>query len=135
MLAIYLFADDYDIPQLRKDVLDTLVKGLDSLEDKYVPNITSILTTYESLSNNTPMKRWLVDRAARDWNTWNLLCEIATGAFVLQEPPQESLVKVLRRRNVTRIVSYPPMDPCDYHGYKCSEKEVTFNDYRWIDDL
>lgn len=57
LLAIYLFADDYDIPQLRKDVLDTLVKGLDSLEDKYVPNITSILTTYESLSNNTPMKR------------------------------------------------------------------------------
>lgn len=31
LLALYLFADEYDIPRLRRDVLDTLIKGIASL--------------------------------------------------------------------------------------------------------
>lgn len=85
LLAVYFFADEYNVPQLRKDVLDTLVKGLDNLGVKPDPRIDTILTVYELLSTKSPMKKWLVDRAARNWNTILLLCEVATGAYRIQE--------------------------------------------------
>ncbi|RDI82385.1 hypothetical protein Vi05172_g7705 [Venturia inaequalis] len=66
LVKIYIFSDAYDIPQFRRDVLDTFLTY--AAEHPEVPGTQTINTAYDQLPPNSPMLRALVDITAGNWS-------------------------------------------------------------------
>lgn len=65
LISLYILGDACDIPQLRRDVLDTLIKY--AAEYPRIPGEHNIASAYAQLPANSPMLQALVDIWAEDW--------------------------------------------------------------------
>lgn len=67
LVEMYLFAHKYDIPQLRRDVTDTLVQLSNTHKLWFIPAAQSIIAAFASLPSGSPMLQLLIDILMQNW--------------------------------------------------------------------
>lgn len=115
LLKLYIFADEYDHPQLRRDVLQIFIMHTEKYK-KCVP-IKSISEAYSRLPSNSPLLRFLVDHYAFDWGSTepkkteseHPLHFLYSLAFKLQNQANNF--------ELPRKVQSPYLNECDYHEH------------------
>lgn len=111
ILDIYIFADEYDMPLLRKDVLEELRTRLQYTEDK--PRRSFIVKAFENLPLSSPLIKLLVDRHAHHWGSEEQDTHELPKEFTeaLEQARDES-----NKQWSGRI--YEPRCPC-FHDFGC----------------
>ena len=112
LLSTYIFADIYDVPQLRRDTLEAF-QSLCSAREHTQGAASLIERAYKDLPRTSPMIRFLVDIFAFAWD--------ASGLDEQSKYPQEFLTVVLQKV-LSSPNRTPPKNPlrhrCDYHEHK-----------------
>jgi hypothetical protein len=113
LLDLYIFADQYDVPQLRRDTMNAWI----DVQTKD-PNLVSdalVSIAYERLSNQSPMVRFILNSycnlCAGKWPNLNL------GDF----PAQflfDGMKKLLQERQVGVKIRDPYKNRCEYHEHE-----------------
>ncbi|RDI82391.1 hypothetical protein Vi05172_g7703 [Venturia inaequalis] len=120
LLKLYLFADEYDHPQLRRDVLEVFIRHT----NKYTKcvKVKTISKAYDRLPSNSPLLRFLVDHYAYQWSPTSTATEKSLPVQFLY-----SLAIKLRAQTrsleLPRRVKSPYLNDCDYHEHD-AEKEA-----------
>ncbi|TLD22635.1 putative btb poz domain containing protein [Venturia nashicola] len=120
LLNLYLFADEYDHPQLRRDVLQVFVKHSNQYEN-CVP-IETVIKAYNRLPSTSPLLRFLVDHYAHEWNASSNKIEPPFPAQFLFSLSVKSLTQAMNHELPRRVES-PYLNDCDYHEHDV-EKEA-----------
>ncbi|KAE9969166.1 hypothetical protein BLS_005464 [Venturia inaequalis] len=120
LLKLYLFADEYDHPQLRRDVLEVFIRHTNKYT--HCVGVETTSKAYDRLPANSPLLRFLVDHYACEWSP----ASTATETF----PPIQFLYMLaikLRAQadclQLPRRVQSPYLNDCDYHEHD-AEKEA-----------
>lgn len=117
LLDLYIFSDKYDVPQLRRDVLDTLVNF--SWDYPWICPPDVVERAYENLPSKSPLLRALVDMHVCWWDGELTEGHVDLPASFLLEMTRTFCVN--RRRThegieVPRFLS-PHRRLCDYHEH------------------
>lgn len=125
LIHLYIFSDQYDIPQLRRDALDAFINFSYACPHLCPPNL--IGHVYENLPSKSPMLRFLVDEYVCFWSG-----ELSEGSADLPAPFLLEVARTFcvytRKTHKTHkgieIFSDPcrrSLDPygrlCDYHEH------------------
>ncbi|KAE9969167.1 hypothetical protein BLS_005465 [Venturia inaequalis] len=119
LLNMYVFGDEYDVPQFRRDVIDTFI----DYQEKYpsLPGCDTISQAYERLPASSPMLQFLVDSWA-----FSPIGEGITNSGH-ETLPRRFLVDTMLRLLITGNGSMeninPYMQRCDYHEHNKIKKE------------
>ncbi|KAJ9643107.1 clathrin associated protein complex medium subunit [Coniosporium tulheliwenetii] len=127
LLSLYIFADKYDVIELRRDIMDTLIHWGGYAGD--APDVQVVLRAYETLPHESGFCRFLVKIHGTCWNRppgsdydWDRL----------QRLPREFLIEIISynseritnsvydRKPVTRFTDV--LIPCRYHEHKSQEE-------------
>lgn len=124
LMLLYIFADQYDVPQLRRDVLETFVVYQDDCPTMVDPYLVRL--AYDRLPSSSPMLSFLVDAFVFSW------AGITPGEKASPpDYPSEFLLSTTSkfcssRKQIMIVLENSPYEsPCDYHEHngKADEKE------------
>ena len=113
LIEVYIFADRYDIPQLRRDVLNAFMRTVIGNSASF-PGPGQIKHAYDHLASSTPLVRFLIDTFSYAWNGLGL------GGECRDYPPEFILAvlsKILRAP-AQKPTRNPLLHPCDYHEHR-----------------
>ncbi|QDS67541.1 hypothetical protein FKW77_002560 [Venturia effusa] len=117
LVCIYQFADEYDIPQLRRDTTDRLSRLSQVCFPYFIPWPGSVSKAFANLPANSPMLQLLADILAQNWSESDLSEESLEESGYIQAPKM-LLFKVLENRVINRMTPVKRLLPCDYHEHK-----------------
>lgn len=120
LLKLYLFADEYDHPQLRRDVLQVFIRHTNKYT--HCVEFETISKAYDRLPSNSPLLRFLVDHYAYEWNPPNDTTERSLPVQFLYSLAI-TLCAQAASLQLPRTVKSPYLDDCDYHEHD-AEKEA-----------
>lgn len=115
----YILGSRFDIPQLRVDATDRLVKCAETITDHVIYVPAHVQRAYDSTHDHSLLRKCLVDtysttRFDRKGNRGDLT-----------EYPKEFLVDVMYRNATVFTAGHEndvvKLDRCDYHGHKSQE--------------
>lgn len=118
LLDIYIFADMYDVPQLRRDALSTMI-DLQTSPHSGLSTASCISRAYKALPHDSPIIRYFVDSYAFSWD----------GDYEGEEkhmfPPEflAALLEKIMQAPKRYITRNPFRHVCDYHEH-VHEKET-----------
>lgn len=121
LLDLYVFSDEYDVPQLRRDVLDALV--LFSHLSPTLFDMELVAQAYDKLPSNSPLLRFLVDEYAANWagpvedvrdDTPTAFLWDLTKTFC-------DLRRIRRRTGKIEEARFPSKKLCDYHEHRTDD--------------
>lgn len=120
LIDLYVLADQYDIPQLRRDVTNAFMKTC-TLDNISLPNPSRVKTLCNRLPMTAPLVQFLIDLYSFAWDGLDL-------EWGREEYPSQFLAAVLEK-----IVRAPGRQPernpllhaCDYHEHGDLDERVT----------
>ncbi len=121
VLLLYIFADRYNVPKLRKQTMDGLFSEYGPDTDE-LPGFWSITKAFDHLPHTSPVCRFLVDVYARKWDGLWSEDDDASG-----ELPREFLVEFIavtgEVNGFEKRVGLPLKMPerCEYHEHEIDE--------------
>ncbi|KAE9990553.1 hypothetical protein EG327_001279 [Venturia inaequalis] len=114
LVLLYIFADQYDVPQFRRDVLETFA----TYQRHYPMMIHGVWLRlcYDRLPSTSPMLRFLVDSHVYSWTG------VAEGYKALDYSPEflwdlASKFCSLRKEHLIKVERCPYELRCDYHEH------------------
>jgi hypothetical protein len=115
---LYVFGDQYQVPELCRHTLDALFEHLIEVDDTDFPSRESVTTAWEKLPETSPLSRFLVDvhcHASDDCSDWE-----SGGEY---EYANSFLLAVLRRwahihGSWGECDVHHELDLCDYHDHE-----------------
>jgi hypothetical protein len=118
LLELYIFADTYDVPQLRRDILRTYI-GTSANYNFAIPVYRHVVRAFKALPPTSPMIRFIIDLCEYSW----------TGDQDVVKFPIEFIQAVLQKI-ISAEKRYQICNPlchvCDYcEGKKSSEGKST----------
>lgn len=119
LLEMYLFANKYDIPQLRRDVTDTLVQLSNTQKLWFILAAQSIIAAFASPPSGSPMLQLLVDILTQNWGEADVPDDrLITSGYV--DVPKEFFLGVMKNRIVKKNNKNARLDLqlCSYHGHE-----------------
>lgn len=132
LLSFYIFADKYGIPELRTDLLDTLIQWCRYAE--ITPGIQCVPRAFQNLPSSSPFCRYLTDTNAASWYP-----ETDPQSSLHPSLPREFLLKIIsinshRMSRYGTIDTLPlehdPAGPCRYHEHKSkAERRACHRNY------
>lgn len=121
LIRMYQFADEYDIPQLRRDAVDAFV-GLLEMQTNYDLEIEHVEMIYNLLPKGSPLARACVDALVieKDLPYEDDLDdnEIVLNAIEMgHQFPSQFLLDFGRVDGARRVDNPPLWSPCKYHDH------------------
>ncbi|KAE9977600.1 hypothetical protein EG328_001973 [Venturia inaequalis] len=115
LLDLYVFADRYDVPQLRREVLDTLVTF--SHFSPTLFDMELVAQAYDELPADSPFLRFLIDEYAANWSGPAEEVRDDTPVAFLWELTKKfcDLRSVRERTGKIEHVALPSERFCNYH--------------------
>lgn len=110
LLRVYIFATKYNVPQLRRDALDTFARYTRNCS--FVPDSDHIIACYKVLPRSSPWCKYLA----------NIYAYYYDGEWTVEDPntlPREFMFEVLTvmMKNRADLVDGKGMKLCDYHEH------------------
>ncbi|KAF2431846.1 hypothetical protein EJ08DRAFT_732932 [Tothia fuscella] len=124
ILDIYVFADEYNVPQLQRDAMNAFNKF--QWDAPTMCSTSAVGHASSRLLNNSPLLRFLIDAYAfscSDWKANSDAASEATNIEWLELVPAEFFLAVLNRKGLPMERS-PYQNLCDYHEYDVEEEVV-----------
>ncbi|KAF2499687.1 hypothetical protein BU16DRAFT_615084 [Lophium mytilinum] len=124
LVDLYIFADKYDFPQLRYDIMDAIhVKS----SIHFVPDIHAVVKAFDNLPNTSGLYPYFFESWACDWNGQHrkignpseTIEELLPKALVLEIMVRRSRALSLIHRSPGQILPEEPhdYDVCRYHDH------------------
>lgn len=121
LLDLYIFADKYDIPQMRNDIFDRFARCVTHWTNTYTMNLDIILKAYENLPAECPIVRFCIDQLAFRPNDLpnSILDRLALF-------PSRMLSLTLREVWIKHkpIACRYDDDPCSFHEHSSEEEKA-----------
>lgn len=122
---MYLFANKYDIPQLRRDVTDTFVQLSNTHKLWFIPAAQSIIAAFASLPSGSPMLQLLIEILTQNWGETDVIDDrfVANGYV---DAPKEFFLGIMKNRIVKKNNKNARLDlqRCVYHGHEEPKKPI-----------
>lgn len=123
LIRLYVFADYYDFPALRRAIMSLLVRNNKEHHDYRVPHLPLLEDCLSQLSQTSPLYRWLA-------TTWvehidDLEVYGADAQYLWHEMPMEFRLLFFDSYHHTRVSSEPCScchNACDYHEHESEEE-------------
>lgn len=129
LLELYIFADRFDVAELRIDTIDLLQRirtndAKDSLASG-LPSFDTVSAAFDLLPETSPLRRWLIDVFAYDWDPSK---DDEEQVALRKDLPREFLLEVAvinSQRSARRLPGERApfkVDMCSYHGHQTWEE-------------
>lgn len=123
LIRLYVFADYYDFPALRRAIMSLLVSNNKEHHDYRVPHLPLLEDCLSQLPQNSPLYRWL----AATWVEHLDDIEVygADTRYLWHEMPMEFRLLFFDSYHHTRSLSEPCScchNACDYHEHESEEE-------------
>ncbi|QDS76608.1 hypothetical protein FKW77_007676 [Venturia effusa] len=121
LLKLYIFADEYDNPQFRRDTLHAFTRYTNKYTECVGPD--AICQAYDRLPPNSPLLRFLVDHYAYEWSPRT------PDPAGTKLPIQFLYIVAIKLRaqavdhQLPRSTKSPYLNDCDYHEHDGEKKE------------
>ncbi|KAF2499688.1 hypothetical protein BU16DRAFT_524145 [Lophium mytilinum] len=126
LVDMYIFADKYDMPQLRRDIIDK-VHFKNSHYPDSVPYLYAVLKAFESLPKTSGLSRYFFDVYVGDWNGQAILG--GSGVKIGHLLPNDLLSSIATRRSKELfLLPGTVLSPMPYETSLCSYHEHPPND-------
>ncbi|KAF2499403.1 hypothetical protein BU16DRAFT_269771 [Lophium mytilinum] len=141
LVDLYIFADKYDMPQLRVDVID-MVHQENTNCIHFVPNIYAVAKAFENLPPQSGLYRYFFDVYVGQWDEEAITtCSAPSHVPVLDMLPKSLLAAIMLRRSAElKLVNVPdfpvpeypfrPLPPLPYERSLCSYHDHARNEGR-----
>lgn len=112
LLDLYIFGDEYDVSQFRRDVIDIFIKY--QVKSPSLPPCSTIQQAYERLPASSPLLQFLVDC----WTFYYGGQDIANIKYDLlpRQFLMDTMTEVCRAHHGEKRKN-PYTSPCDYHEH------------------
>lgn len=109
LLNVYIFATEYDVPQLRRDALDAYIVWC--VETKTLPSVEELEMAHDSLPPESPMVRFMIDVYAYQWNG------SAEQAGIWKDLPEDFIRTLIEASAKFKQQKKHVFNNCDYHEH------------------
>ncbi|KAF2431849.1 hypothetical protein EJ08DRAFT_659538 [Tothia fuscella] len=123
LLSLYIFAIEYSIPQLERDIIDVWIQYQEKSSN--LCDYETISRAYKELPPTSPLIRFLVDSYADDCASWGNGQTTEMREWELNAAPKEffyDLMVRLAKKMANIEEGSPYADRCAYHDHVESEE-------------